>query len=133
MTLAVLDTSAMIRFYIPDGPLPQDLENYIDAAWKAEATIMTPELALAEFTQVLWKKEQAGYITPDELNHILSAFLELPLKIAGHYDLLPEALIIARRHQLTVYDALFLALAAKKEAILITADQRLAKAFGSLN
>ena len=129
MKIVVLDTSAIIRLYVPDGPIPDGLEENIKSAWKGDTALIVPELALAEVAQVLWKKEQAGYIKPSETDEILSAVLELPLEIVGHYDILPDALSMARRHKLTVYDSLFLALAWKKDGRLITADKRLGNGF----
>ena len=129
MKMVVVDTSAIIRLYVPDGPIPDGLEEHVKSAWKAETTLIVPELALAEVAQVLWKKEQAGYIKPSETDEIISAVLELPLEIVGHYNILPDALSLARRHELTIYDSLFLALAEKKDAQLITADKRLRNAF----
>ena len=129
MKMVVVDTSAIIRLYVPDGPIPDGLEEQVKSAWKAETTLIVPELALAEVAQVLWKKEQAGYIKTSEVDEIISAVLELPLEIVGHYEILPEALSLARRHKFTIYDSLFVALAEKKDARLITADKRLKKAF----
>lgn len=130
MKIVVVDTSALIRLYVPDGPIPDNLEEHILSALSAETTLLIPELALAEFAQVLWKKEQAGYLTSTEVDEIMSAFLDLPLETFGHYDILSEALSLARRYSLSVYDALFLALAGNRKAELVTADQRLKDVFG---
>ena len=62
MKIVIVDTSALIRLYVPDGPIPDGLEEYLAAAWRAEITLMIPEIALAEFVRILWKKEQAGYL-----------------------------------------------------------------------
>ena len=129
MNAVVLDTSALIRLYVPDGPLPEDLENCIASAWCSETILIIPELAFAELTQVLWKKEKAGFLEPFEVDEILSSILELPLEVDGHYAILPDALKIARQYNITVYDAIFLAVAKKRNAKLITADQKLAKVF----
>ena len=48
MKVIVADTSALIRLYLPDGPIPDGFEDYVDSAWRAEATIVVPELALPE-------------------------------------------------------------------------------------
>ena len=50
------------------------------SAWKAEETLMTPVLRLAEVVQVLWSKEQAGHVEPSEVDEIISALLKHPLK-----------------------------------------------------
>ena len=129
MKIVIVDTSALIRLYVPDGPIPDGLEDHLVAAWKAETTLMIPELALAEFAQVLWKKEQAGHLRSTEVDEIIAAVLELPVEIVGHHGLLTDALMLARHSGLTIYDALFLSLAGKKKAELITADQKLKNAF----
>ena len=59
MKTVVLDTSALMRFYIPDGPIPGDMEKIVESAWQAEAVLLIPELALAEAGQVLLKKQQS--------------------------------------------------------------------------
>ena len=83
MKIVVVDTSALIRLYVPDGPIPDNLESHISSALSAETTLIIPELALAEFSQVLWKKEQAGYLTASEVDEIMAAFLDLPLEVFG--------------------------------------------------
>lgn len=133
MKIVVLDTSALIRLYVPDGPIPDNIEKHISSALSAETTLIIPELALAEFAQVLWKKEQAGYLTPSEVDEIISAFLDLPLEVFGHIDIISDALSLARRHVLSVYDALFLALAGNRNAELVTADQSLKHAFENIS
>lgn len=133
MKTLVADTSALIRLYLPDGPLPEDLEDHIDSAWQGETIIFIPEIALAEAAQVIWKKQRAGILKEDEADEILSAFLDLPLEVVGHRDLLIDALSLARLNNLTIYDGLFLALAIKLKAELITADKKLSNTFKNLS
>ena len=66
MKAIVADTSALIRLYLPDGPLPEDFEYHIDSAWQGETIIFIPEIALAEAGQVIWKKQQAGILALPE-------------------------------------------------------------------
>jgi predicted nucleic acid-binding protein len=127
MRAFVIDTSALIRLYVPDGPLPQGLERAVDLAWRAEASLLAPELALAEAAQVLRKKERSGYLSSQECDEVLDELLGLPIELAGHRDLLARAVEISRERELTVYDALFLALAERHTAELITADRTLAR------
>lgn len=79
MKIVIADTSALIRLYVPDGSIPDDLQDYIAAAWRGEAILMVPELALAEFAQILWKKEQEGYLRSSEVDEIIAALMEIPL------------------------------------------------------
>ncbi len=121
----VVDTSALIRLFVPDGPLPEGLEAAVDAAWRGDALLMAPDLLLAEIGQVLRKKERAGYLRKEESDEILAAVLALPIEVLPHRPLLADALDLARETNLTVYDALFLALAKGRGAALISADEQL--------
>lgn len=94
----------------------------------AEAVALVPELALVEAAQVLHKKTRAGTMSTSDADEIMTTILELPLEVVGHRELLASAVLIAREEVLTVYDAVFLALAATSRAELITADDRLAAA-----
>lgn len=132
MKAIVVDTSALLRLYVPDGPLPEGVEEAMELAWRAEAVVYVPELALAESAQVLHKKARAGLLSHEESDEILDSILELPLEVVGHRELLAEAVIAARRHELTIYDALFVALAADRHGQLITADERLGAAWRGL-
>jgi predicted nucleic acid-binding protein len=129
MKVAVIDTSALLRLFIPDGPVPAGLEDLVASASRSDAVLLAPGTALAESGQVLRKKERAGLLSTEDADEILAAILELPLDVVSDRDLVTEALRIARELGLTVYDALFFALAKRKHADLITADHDLAKAW----
>ncbi len=133
MKIIVTDTSALIRLYLPDDPISDQFEDHVESAWRGETVIMVPEIALAEVAQVLWKKQQSGYISQSEADEVLAAVLTLPLEVAGHKGLLLPALSLARRYGLTAYDSLFLALAKKKKAQLVTGDKEVKKVFKRLS
>lgn len=129
MRVAVVDTSALLRLFVPDGPIPEGLEDTVLLAARSEAVLMTPELVLAEVVQVLRKKEAKGFLTDTEVDEIVDALMELPLEVVGHRSLLAESTAIARTTGLTAYDALFLALAGSRQAELFTADAALESAW----
>ncbi len=131
MRRIVLDTSAIIRLYVPDGVVPEGLADDLDRAASGDVALLVPELALAEVGQVLKKKEKAGFLTPAESDEILDAVLELPLDIVGHREILRTAVDVSRDRGLAVYDALFLALALDRKAELVSADVRLQAAFAA--
>ena len=128
MKAVVLDTSALMRLLLPDGPLPAGAEDAIYRAERGDLQLLTPELALAEGAQVLYKKRQQRYINADEQKELLADLLTIPLQLFSHKPLLGRAVALAEEQKLTVYDALFLALAEKYNAVLITADADLLRA-----
>lgn len=49
----VLDTSALLRLFIPDGELPEGVGECIAAAEQGAIGVLAPELILAEAGQVV--------------------------------------------------------------------------------
>lgn len=129
MKSIVADTSALMRLYLPDGPVPEGLEAWLQEAWNGGAVLLAPDLMLAEAGQVIWKKQKAGLIDPSEADEVLDAVLELPIELVPHRGLLAPATGLARRFDLTVYDALFLALVQQRGAELISADAEMVRAY----
>lgn len=125
MKAVVLDTSALLRMLLPDGPIPSGAEDALHRAERGDLLLLTPELALAEGAQVLHKKRQQRYINADEQKELLADLLSIPLQLFSHKPLIARAAELAHEQKLTVYDALFLALAEKFNASLITADAQL--------
>ena len=128
MRAAVLDSSAIIRIFIPDGDIPDQLDEFIALAAANDAVLFAPELAIAEVGQVLLKKERSKFISVSESRGLLRAILRLPLRTIGHRGYLTRAQTLARTMKLTVYDGLFLALALQLRTPLITADSDLKRA-----
>ena len=131
--IIVIDTSALMRLYIPDGPLPEGIEAAMRSAERAEARIIAPELILAEAAQVLHKKRTQRILSSDECIGILEHLLLLPVQYMPHASLVVRACTLAHETRLTVYDALFLALAERNNARVITADEALRAAARSMN
>ena len=62
----MIDTSALLRFFVPDGPIPVGLEPALRGAAKGEASLIAPELILAESGQVLLKKRRQNLLEAEE-------------------------------------------------------------------
>jgi predicted nucleic acid-binding protein len=132
MRLAVVDTSALLRVFVPDGPMPDGLEDLLDQATRGNAVVLIPDLALAEATQVLLKKQSMGLLQADEADEILAAMLDLPYEVMPCRSLLADALDLGRKFGVTVYDGLFLALARQRRAELFTADAEMKRVWKKL-
>ena len=129
----VIDTSALMRLYIPDGPIPEDLEATLQNTERGNDGLIAPELILAECGQVLHKKRMQKILTDRELDELVDSILDLPIRLFPHGDLLKSACELAVGLNLTVYDALFLALAKRHSAPLFTADNKLRHAADQFN
>ena len=129
----VVDTSALMRLYIPDGPIPEELRNALQNAEKGNDSLSAPELVLAESGQVLHEKRAQDVLSNEELNALLNSILALPIRLFSHRDLLKSACDLAAEFNLAVYDALFLSLAKRHNAALLTVDEKLGRAAKKLN
>jgi len=77
----------------------------------------------------LWKRVIANEISESFAHEILDFLLkERPFKIVSQEELLQEALSMAVKEKLTVYDTLFISLAKKNKLPLLTSDTKQAKA-----
>ncbi|MCS5704683.1 type II toxin-antitoxin system VapC family toxin [Synechococcus sp. FGCU-3] len=86
---------------------------------------MAPELMLTEVANALWRLQRAGQLAADGLQQRLSRASELVDVIEPDRHLQVEALALACHLDHPVYDCLYLALARREAAALLTADQRL--------
>lgn len=84
-----------------------------------------PDCFSYELGGVVRTAERRRRITADQADAILAAIAELPLDTFTGQLLLPIAGTRARTLNITLYDALYLAVAELTGATLVTADQRL--------
>jgi predicted nucleic acid-binding protein len=87
-----------------------------------------PDLVHAETANVIWKRQRRGEIDAEEAAELLADVLRLPLRITPSAPLAEAALQLALRTGQTVYDCLYLALAVREKAVMVTSDRRLANA-----
>ena len=96
-----------------------------------ESQKISPAFLSVEFGNVLWKYLQKGYLHPDEVNEIWNRFERLGIEFREDHPLVPEAIKIGHESGLTVYDSLYAALAQNENAVLVTADRKLAETISS--
>ena len=126
--IGVFDSSAVVRLFIPDGPIPEGMEQFLKEVETGNNIALAPELMLAEIANVLHKKSLRDEISNDECDQILTLIQLLPIRLFSHEELVEGAVQLARDHALTVYDALFLELALQQNGRLFTGDLKLEKA-----
>ncbi len=92
------------------------------------ASLRAPDLIHAEVANVVWKRRARGEINEGEAGQLLDDVLKLPLEVTPSERLAAPALQLALRTGLTVYDCLYLALAVRDDAVVVTADRKMLKA-----
>jgi predicted nucleic acid-binding protein len=93
--------------------------------------LVAPELLLAEVANVIWKRHGCGEIDAAEANDLLADVLRLPISYIPAAELIESALELAVALRRTVYDSLYLALAVREGAVMVTGDERLVNALAS--
>ena len=126
MTSQVIDTSALIKYVLPEEDSPA-VEKLVVFHRAGIANLMAPAYVLVESANVLWKHIQRHNVRPEDAVPSLRALRDLGIRLVPDADLLEDALILAADNSITVCDALFCALAARENVPLITSDNALVR------
>jgi predicted nucleic acid-binding protein len=92
----------------------------------SETDLHVPALCDIEVTAALRRLTRSGVLQEDRRGEALTDYVDLPLTRHGHVPLL--ARVLALGENFSAYDAAYVALAERLEAVLLTADDRLARA-----
>ncbi|NDV62427.1 type II toxin-antitoxin system VapC family toxin [Puniceicoccales bacterium CK1056] len=123
--IAVVDTSAVLRMFIPDGPIPDGLEAFFRGVETGANLAIAPELLLVEALNVVVKKHRREELTTEEAESLMSLLRQMPIRYYGHLPYGSRACHLAIETGLSGYDAIFLALALDRGVPLFTADHQL--------
>jgi predicted nucleic acid-binding protein len=116
----VVDASIAVKWVIPEV-----LSDLADRVRDGEEDVLAPDLLLVEVANALWRKTTAREISPREADAAFDLVRRSGIDLRPAGPLLPRAMDLARRLGHPVYDCVYLALAARERASLVTADQRL--------
>ncbi len=124
MSDLVIDSSVVAKWILPESDSEQAQRILAESA-KAADRLVVLDLAFSEVVNVIWKRYRQQLITEDETRALLEALESCPLQVESARPLLAPALAIAVKYDRAIYDALFVALAQKLQAVGITADEPL--------
>ncbi len=117
--MIVLDASATLDFLLRD----ETTFNWIEHRLRDGGPLAAPHLLDSEVAHVLRKHVLGGRVDEGRATEALNDLDELPL------DRYPARPLLARiwelRHNLSGYDATYVALAEALDAVLVTSDRRL--------
>ena len=121
MALAcVLDASAAVRLALGDAAASGLAESI-----RSAALVLAPELMLTEVANTFWKLQRADQLAGLNPQQLLLDARELVDRVEPDRHLQAEALALACHLNHPVYDCLYLALARREAATLVSADRRL--------
>lgn len=90
------------------------------------AVVTVPDLFVAEVCNAFWKYRKAELLPMARCEQALEHALNLPDRLESSHPLYLEAISLSCRHLHPVYDSLYLVLARRNNARLLTMDRRLA-------
>ena len=121
MTVAVIDASIVVRWYVASDPLHQQA---LDVRHAYEA--IAPALVQTEVANALWKYVRVDRLRIDDACESVAVLPDL-LTLVDDRHLISAAQQLSARHNHPVYDCLYVALAQREGVGLATADARMAR------
>jgi predicted nucleic acid-binding protein len=122
MVSYIVDASIIIQRLIRQ-PFTPNVQALFSSLTPADRLI-APEFCLIECTNVIWKQARFFGMTHPQAEQLVKDLRFLPLKRAPVKKLLDDALRIGLKHQLAVYDSVYIVLAQQVGFPLITVDQQ---------
>lgn len=126
----VVDANIVIQRLIVEQDTPQ-VKVLFDQMLSGTELIV-PEFCRLECTNVLWKQVRFQGMPADVAEGLLVQLIALPLTVMDIQHLMPRSLQIGLRHELAIYDSIYIAMAEQLDCELITIDRRQANAARSL-
>jgi predicted nucleic acid-binding protein len=118
----VVDASVAAKWLLPEA----DSDAAARLLEGRDVSFHVPELFDAELGNALWKRVQRREISADEAASLVALVTRIPATRYRHDALLEGAFALALKLSITVYDALYVALAIALDAQLVTSDRWLA-------
>lgn len=129
----VLDASVGIKLFI-DGPLSDKAHNFFQTITSnPEATIFVPDLFYIECTNIIWKYVRFQGLNSDDAKEYIQDLGKLALQRVSNESLMIDALETALQHEISAYDASYVALAQRLNTSMVTADNKLVRKLNALD
>ncbi len=120
----VVDASVGIKQFIPNPLLGKTKQLFANLSYST-IEIYVPDLFYVESANTLWKYIRVGQLTARQVQEYLSVLKMYPLQVVSTVELIEIAVNIAVSHNISVYDATYVALSENVKAPLLTVDKKL--------
>lgn len=120
-----LDASVVAKLFLPE-PGSEDAERLFQRALDTGIVLVAPTLLVVEVMSVLRKQARRGHLTLEQAGAAARSLLDLPIEEVAGREIHERAWRLAGDLDLPVgYDAMYLAVAEARGAVLWTADRLL--------
>ena len=122
----VVDASVAVKWLIveEDADLARDLA-------ASGQDLHAPRLMASEVANALWRKARLGEIEPGDAGALLANVPDMPVRWGTDEIVSADAMRLALALDRPIYDCVYLALAHRIGAVMLTADLRFANALAS--
>jgi len=127
----VVDASVAAKWYFAE-PGHEAADRVLAARLEADQELLAPDLIVPEFANVLWKRVRRRECSSGAALQILELWEVDRPELVPSSELARRAFALATSLDQSVYDCLYLALAAEIDAPLATSDRTLARAARSI-
>ncbi len=117
--IVVVDASVAVKWYV-DEDHTAEAEQLIDGHFDLQA----PELMLAEFGNILWKKFRNNEVDEKTVDKAITMLGQQKMTLHSHSGILKPAVFGAVETGTSVYDWLYLSLSIALDCPFVTADRR---------
>jgi predicted nucleic acid-binding protein len=121
----VLDASVVVRALVSADSAAAE---WVERLGDEDTVASEPDLLFVEAAQTLLGYSRSGLLAPDVARLHLEFVTSLPLFVWPSQELAGAAFDVALTRDLSISDACYAALAEAEDAVLVTADRRLASA-----
>ena len=121
MSVFVVDASLVIKWFVPE------IHSEAARRWlSASHDYVAPDLLFSEAGNAVWKKVRRKELEETEARQLVIDLAQVAVETVATRSLVEYALALALTAGVTVYDAMYLALAVRLETEVITGDDRFA-------
>lgn len=119
----VVDASVAVKWLVPEAD-----SEIADRLLVGVEPLHAPRLLVSEVANALWRRSRLGDIEADHASVLMDLIPEMPLRWRRDEELGGDALTLALDLDRPVHDCVYLALAYRIGARVVTADRRFARA-----
>ena len=127
--MIVIDASALAKFILKEDGW-KEVTEYLKTG------TLSVDHIVKEVANAVWKRFRQGTVSLEEAKIMLKALneiLERTVKVEGELTYMDETVKISFKHDITIYDSLYITMAKEKGLKLLTADETQASAAASEN